>query len=90
MSAPAPRPMPLFTQEQRARLLANGAATLADPSHDPWPVAKLFTPDAAAGRRGLLEMRAFEMPPHWRMSVAQQALLRGLVSTFWQRPTRSG
>jgi hypothetical protein len=48
MSAPAPRPMKLFTQEQRAQLLANGAATLADPSHDPWPVVKLFTPDAGA------------------------------------------
>jgi hypothetical protein len=45
MSAPRP---PLFTDEQRARLLANGAATLADPSHDPWPVVKLFTPDAGA------------------------------------------
>ena len=49
-------------------------------------IDKLFTPESAAGRRGLLEMRAFEMPPHWRMSVAQQALLRGLVSTFWQKP----
>src|SRR4051794_37189430 len=49
-------------------------------------IDKLFTPDAAAGRRGLLELRAFEMPPHWQMSVAQQALLRGLISTFWNRP----
>jgi uncharacterized protein (DUF2126 family) len=49
-------------------------------------IDKLFTPDAAAGRRGLLELRAFEMPPHWQMSVAQQALLRGLISSFWNRP----
>lgn len=51
-------------------------------------IDKLFPPESASSRLGLVEMRAFEMPPHAHMSLAQHLLLRGLVSRFWREPYR--
>ena len=49
-------------------------------------IDKLYAPETSSGRRGLVELRSFEMPPHARMSLAQQLLLRSLIASVWQEP----
>jgi len=49
-------------------------------------IDKLYSPDSAAGRQGLVEFRGMEMPPHAHMSALQMLLLRALVVRCWDKP----
>ena len=49
-------------------------------------IDKLYDPHAPFGKQGLVELRAFEMPPHPRMAAAQVVLARALVAAFATAP----
>ena len=49
-------------------------------------IDKLYPPEGAGSRLGLLELRAFEMTPHVRMGLVELLLIRALVAAFWKHP----
>ncbi len=53
-------------------------------------IDKLYPPEGTGLRAGLLELRAFEMAPHFRMGLLQTLLVRALVAVFWRTPFHGG
>lgn len=52
-------------------------------------IDKLYDPGLPSGRQGIVEFRAFEMPPHERMAAAQMLLVRAVVARLAAKPYRN-